>query len=171
LSPAPQGPVLRVVLFEGVGSRPIVPADRYVILSTLLQAGYAVTRVRRADVTTIGQMQSILFGTSKQARETHQAIAHLKATLTSPDVSDELAVVQAAGNDTAPEASYRFDAPIASGELVVNLRAEGDPALLQAVTRESLTEEAQQAGLTATVTHEEHFRPSRPVPTHRLVMS
>jgi Pyruvate/2-oxoacid:ferredoxin oxidoreductase delta subunit len=39
---------LRVVLFEGAGSRPIPAADRYVIMSTLLQAGYAVTRVRQA---------------------------------------------------------------------------------------------------------------------------
>jgi Pyruvate/2-oxoacid:ferredoxin oxidoreductase delta subunit len=43
-----QGPSLRVVLFEGVGSQPLAPADRYVIVSTLLQAGYALTRVRRA---------------------------------------------------------------------------------------------------------------------------
>jgi Pyruvate/2-oxoacid:ferredoxin oxidoreductase delta subunit len=42
------GPALRVVLFEGVGSQPLAAADRYVIVSTLLQAGYAVTRVRGA---------------------------------------------------------------------------------------------------------------------------
>ncbi len=55
MSPAPQGPTLRVVLFEGVGSRPIAPADRYVLMSTLLQAGYAVTRVRRAGAADIEQ--------------------------------------------------------------------------------------------------------------------
>jgi Pyruvate/2-oxoacid:ferredoxin oxidoreductase delta subunit len=43
-----QGPAIRVVLFEGVGSQPLAAADRYVLVSTLLQAGYAVTRVRRA---------------------------------------------------------------------------------------------------------------------------
>ena len=37
---------LRVVLFEGLGSRPLAPADRFIIVSTLLQAGYAVTNVR-----------------------------------------------------------------------------------------------------------------------------
>jgi Pyruvate/2-oxoacid:ferredoxin oxidoreductase delta subunit len=45
---APQGKALRVVLFEGTGSQPVAAADRYVIMSTLLQAGYAVTRVRRS---------------------------------------------------------------------------------------------------------------------------
>ena len=39
--------MLRVILFEGAGGRPIPPADRYVMLSTLLQGGYAVTAVRR----------------------------------------------------------------------------------------------------------------------------
>jgi Pyruvate/2-oxoacid:ferredoxin oxidoreductase delta subunit len=41
-------PALRVVLFEGIGSEPLPPADRYAIMSTLLQAGYAVSRVRPA---------------------------------------------------------------------------------------------------------------------------
>jgi len=45
---ASQAPAVRVVLFEGVGSQPLAAADRYVLMSTLLQAGYAVTRVRQA---------------------------------------------------------------------------------------------------------------------------
>ena len=97
-------------------------------------------------------------------------IAHLKATLASPEAPDELAVVQAAHADSAPAASYRLEAPVSRGELVVNLRAEGDPALLRVLALDVLGESAGRAGLTATVTHEEHFRPSRPVPTHRLVM-
>jgi Ni2+-binding GTPase involved in maturation of urease and hydrogenase len=98
-------------------------------------------------------------------------IAHLKASLTSPDAPNELAVVQATHTDAGPEASYMFHEPVASGELIVNLRAEGEPELLRTVTRDTLADCARQAGLTATVIHEEHFRPSRPVPTHRLVMS
>jgi len=38
---------LRVVLYEGTGSRPLPDADRFAILSTLLQGGYAVRSVRR----------------------------------------------------------------------------------------------------------------------------
>jgi Pyruvate/2-oxoacid:ferredoxin oxidoreductase delta subunit len=49
------GPALRVVLFEGVGSRPLAAADRYVVLSTLLQAGYAVTRVGRSASVSVDQ--------------------------------------------------------------------------------------------------------------------
>src|SRR5688572_351499 len=38
-------------------------------------------------------------------------IAHLKASLTSPDAPDELAVVQATHMDAIPEASYMFHEP------------------------------------------------------------
>jgi Pyruvate/2-oxoacid:ferredoxin oxidoreductase delta subunit len=38
---------LRVVLFEGLGSTPLPAADRFTLLATLLQGGYAVTSVRR----------------------------------------------------------------------------------------------------------------------------
>lgn len=55
MNQARQEPTLRVVLFEGVGSRPIAPADRYVLVSTLLQAGYAVTRVLRAMTAALEQ--------------------------------------------------------------------------------------------------------------------
>ena len=37
---------LRVVLYEGVGSRSIPDADRFAMMVTLLQGGYAVTSVR-----------------------------------------------------------------------------------------------------------------------------
>jgi Pyruvate/2-oxoacid:ferredoxin oxidoreductase delta subunit len=44
---AAHAPSLRVVLFEGRGSRPLAPPDRFAIVSALLQAGYAVTSVRQ----------------------------------------------------------------------------------------------------------------------------
>jgi G3E family GTPase len=116
-------------------------------------------------------LRDLVADIQEQLRVRGVEIAHLKATLTSPDGPDELAVVQTTRTDAAPEASYTFDESIESGELIVNLRAEGDPDVLQAVTRDALASRAERAGLSITVTHEEHFRPSRPVPTHRLVMS
>jgi hypothetical protein len=98
-------------------------------------------------------------------------IAHVKATLTSPDAADELAVVQAAGSERPVERRYGLDAPIDSGELVVNLRAEADPDLLQATVAGSLAAAAAAAELEAAIAHEEHFRPSRPVPTHRVALT
>jgi Pyruvate/2-oxoacid:ferredoxin oxidoreductase delta subunit len=46
MNAAPSPRPLRVVLYEGTGSRSIPDADRFAILSTLLQGGYAVTSVR-----------------------------------------------------------------------------------------------------------------------------
>jgi Pyruvate/2-oxoacid:ferredoxin oxidoreductase delta subunit len=42
----PVPPSLLVVLYEGTGSRALGDADRFTIVSTLLQGGYAVTNVR-----------------------------------------------------------------------------------------------------------------------------
>jgi Ni2+-binding GTPase involved in maturation of urease and hydrogenase len=98
-------------------------------------------------------------------------IAHLKATLTSAEAADELAVVQAADSEQPVERRYGLDAPIATGELVLNLRAEADPEILDTVVRECVAGAARAASLDAAFAHEEHFRPSRPVPTHRVMLT
>jgi len=48
---APLARSLRVVLYEGVGSRSIPDADRFAMMTTLLQGGYAVTSVRTGSRT------------------------------------------------------------------------------------------------------------------------
>jgi Pyruvate/2-oxoacid:ferredoxin oxidoreductase delta subunit len=49
MSGAPVARPLRVVLYEGAGSRAVGDADRFAIMATLLQGGYAVTSVRRGS--------------------------------------------------------------------------------------------------------------------------
>ena len=52
--------------------------------------------------------------------------------------------------------------------MIVNLRAEADPDLLRQVTVDALDEIAgSKAGMSLSVEHSEHFRPGKPVPTHR----
>jgi G3E family GTPase len=97
-------------------------------------------------------------------------IAHLKMTLTSPEAPDELAALNLARTDALPDASYRLQAPIGEGELIVNLRAEADPALLRDVVTASINQRPTDTAPRATIEHLEHFRPGRPVPTHRLVL-
>ena len=54
------------------------------------------------------------------------------------------------------------------GQLIINLRAEADPAsLMEAVKAGVEATAAQFFGLKATLDHEEHFRPGKPTPTHR----
>ena len=85
-------------------------------------------------------------------------------TLT-PDTGTDLAVVNLVRNGGRPEASHTLNEPLTAGECVVNLRAEGDPETLRSILAEALASLA----VTATIAHQEAFRPGRPVPTHRIL--
>lgn len=94
-------------------------------------------------------------------------IAHLKMTFDAGDPAGYLSVVSVVRTDGEPDLRESLADPVASGTLVVNLRAEADPELL----RESV--ERALAGLgrlriRAAVDHLERFRPARPQPTYRM---
>jgi Ni2+-binding GTPase involved in maturation of urease and hydrogenase len=92
-------------------------------------------------------------------------IAHLKMTLVPDEDGGDIGVLNLVRNDGQPELSYTLREPLDRGELLLNLRAEGDPERL----REAVDAAFQSGGVSATVVHSEHFRPSQPVPTHRLI--
>jgi hypothetical protein len=96
-------------------------------------------------------------------------IAHLKMTL-SPDTGlGGIAVINLVRNDYAPEVSLTLEEPVESGQLIINLRAEAAPEVLHDSVQAafaSLT--GWFAGLKARVEHLEHFRPGKPMPTHRM---
>lgn len=93
-------------------------------------------------------------------------IAHLKATLSLEGDDLELAAANLVRSAAAPELSHRLAEPVDAGRLLLNLRAEADPALLEKALGEALA--AVCAPLAPRVVHCEHFRPGRPVPTHRI---
>jgi Ni2+-binding GTPase involved in maturation of urease and hydrogenase len=90
-------------------------------------------------------------------------IAHLKMTLDSGDGS--LSVVSLVRSDGEPDLRESLLDRVAGGSLIINLRAEANPDVLEKATKESLA--ALGAGLRWTVEHSEHFRPARPTPVHR----
>ena len=102
-----------------------------------------------------------------QLNEHSVEIAHLKMTL-SPDMGlgGEVAIINLVRNDFVPELSADLDAPIESGQLIINLRAEGDPELLRDTINYAISK--VPASLTAKLEHLEHFRPGKPEPTHRV---
>ena len=54
-------------------------------------------------------------------------------------------------------------------QLIVNLRAEAAPEQLEAALKASMEAmQASQPQVTGQLSHLEHFRPGKPVPTHRL---
>lgn len=95
-------------------------------------------------------------------------IAHLKMTLTPDEDVGDLGVVNLVANDRQPELAHLLQEGLAAGELLINLRAEGDPEELRQAVGAAIAAVAADAGAHASVTHEEHFRPARPVPTYRM---
>lgn len=94
-------------------------------------------------------------------------IAHLKLTLT-PEIGNDLGVINAVRNDLAPELSHTLHEPLESGELIVNLRSEAAPERLREIVDDALDASARAVGLRTEIAHAESFRPGRPVPTHRM---
>jgi len=95
-------------------------------------------------------------------------IAHLKMTLSPGDEGGDLAVLNQVRNEQGAELSHELMDEVEGGDLIVNLRAEGDPELLLAVATQALDDSSQASGLTHRVEHIEHFRPGQPNPTYRL---
>jgi len=64
--------------------------------------------------------------------------------------------------------AHSLSADLDSGELIINLRAEGDPVALDDIVNRALREDANENKLEMTFEHSEHFRPAKPVPTYRM---
>lgn len=93
-------------------------------------------------------------------------VAHLKTTLT-PFEGNDLAVMNLTRTDGNAEPSHVLADELESGELIINLRAEADPAVLREITEKVLVATVVGLGLEHDIEHAEAFRPGRPVPTHR----
>jgi len=107
-------------------------------------------------------MQSIL-------QQEGAEVAHLKITLTPSHDAGEIAAINLVRNDHVPEVGHSLSEPVQSGELILNLRAEADPEVLHsAATRALLALMEKSPDLFARMEHCEHFRPSKPLPTHRI---
>ena len=98
-------------------------------------------------------------------RDGHE-IAHMKGTLSVEGDPYELAAANLVRTADAPAVSHRLAEPVDIGRLLVNLRAEAAPEDLEAAVRAAL--DAVAARLPCEILHLEHFRPGRPVPTHRI---
>jgi G3E family GTPase len=99
-------------------------------------------------------------------------IAHLKMTLT-PQRGNDLAVLNVTRSESTAELSHRLDAPLKSGELIINLRAEADPDWLREAVKRALTKGPfdPKSGLNCEIEHLESFRPGKPEPTFRDVVA
>ena len=96
-------------------------------------------------------------------------IAHLKMTITPQGDPMEIAAINLVRSDGQAELSHRLIDPLEDGEILLNIRAEAAPEILdQAVTEALESVLAKNHRLNSQITHSEHFRPGMPEPTHRL---
>lgn len=106
-------------------------------------------------------------------------VAHLKMTFSPDGGLNDLAAVNLVRSDFVPELGLRLDQPVASGQLILNLRAEAAPETLRAAVEIALarltlgctTRAGTLPALQARTEHLEHFRPGKPQPTHRDLAS
>ena len=96
-------------------------------------------------------------------------IAHFKMTFSPDDgVVVGLASINLVRSDYIPELGMELQDPTIGGQLVINLRAEGEPDLLAKAFTDSLEHVTGKfSALTASLEHTEYFRPGKPTPTHR----
>jgi hypothetical protein len=112
-------------------------------------------------------LQSLGSALHRELQKEDIEVAHLKMTLAGDGALTDTAVVNLVRNTFIPELSQRLEDPITGGEIILNLRAEADPARLKDIV-EITTKTTSNASWQADITHLEHFRPGKPVPTHRV---
>jgi G3E family GTPase len=96
-------------------------------------------------------------------------VAHLKMTLDPENGFGDLGVMNLVRNDYVPELSQHLSDPLQRGELIVNMRAEVAPELLDQLLTTALEHcTRKNRGLNVKVQHQEHFRPGKPTPTFRM---
>jgi len=108
----------------------------------------------------------------RRLNDTGVEVAHLKMTLEPESGLGDLGIANLVRNDFVPELSQPLLDPFESGQLTLNLRAEGTPAVLRGAVSASVeTCLGLYPELTATWEHLECFKPGKPAPTHRMSAS
>jgi G3E family GTPase len=95
-------------------------------------------------------------------------IAHLKMTLTPADFGTDIAVLNLVRTDGRAELSHTLRDAVWTGQLLLNLRAEGEPDTLRAAAGSAIAAVANAHGVDLAIEHEESFSPAKPNPTYRM---
>ena len=81
----------------------------------------------------------------------------------------DLAVINLVRNDYVPELSQELQDPLTAGQVVLNLRAEIEPASLRDAVEQALQASTKRhSSVRANLAHLEFFKPGKPTPTHRI---
>ncbi|HTM51161.1 MAG TPA: GTP-binding protein [Bryobacteraceae bacterium] len=113
-------------------------------------------------------LETLASGIQRSLEADGAEIAHLKMTLTPDGDPGDIGAINLVRGDSAPFMAHSLSGDLEGGELIINLRAEGDPGMLQETVTRALHEAGKEEKLEWTIEHSENFRPARPVPTYRM---
>ncbi len=106
----------------------------------------------------------------RQLQQAGAEVAHLKMTFSPDGGLNDIAAINLVRSNFVPELSLRLDQGCASGQLILNLRAESTPDILKTSVESAVAAITHSfPGVNARLDHLEHFRPGKPQPTHRLL--
>jgi G3E family GTPase len=106
-----------------------------------------------------------LAATLQQAlRDDGAEVAHLKMLL---HAGGKTAIANLVRGDGQPELSQQSGITAWDAELIVNARVHADPEELWQIVERCLAEVCQKRKIQTTLGMNQHFKPGRPVPTHR----
>lgn len=157
------------VLGADLGSAPAPEVDYEIYAEGEALLGWLNTTVRLSSSSAMDGNQVL----TDLAERIHRGlgeveIAHLKMTLVPEEEMGDIGVLNLVRNDGVAEMSHRLQDTLEAGELIINLRAEGDPEFLRDTVVAACGECAVSHGAELSVLHAEHFRPAKPQPTYRL---
>ena len=133
-----------------------------------LNATVRLTAPREFDANAV--LEALARDIQARLKITGGEVAHLKMTFSPEGGLNDLAAVNLVRSDFVPELGLRLDQPVQAGQLIINLRAEAAPEILQTSVRDALTNLGGMfPALVPQIDHLEHFRPGKPQPTHRVL--
>lgn len=157
----------RRIVFDQQRLRPVmaVDYDRYADGEARLGWLNATATAAAADGDGNDLLQRLAWELQRRLGECGAVVAHLKMTLRA---GDGIAAINLVRDDFVPELGVRLSTPVAGGDLVINLRAEGAPDQLETALRQSLVAIGREPdGWRLALVHVEAFSPVRPEPSHR----
>ena len=118
-----------------------------------------------ADFSLDGLLVDFAEGLREKLHQAGAETAHLKILATE---GQDSAIVNLVSSRTPVELSKAAQVSVSRAELTLNARVATDPDQLAGLVRQETTTLARRHKLKATISDEQSFRPSRPVPTHRM---
>jgi G3E family GTPase len=150
-----------------MGSAMEMDYQRYGAGEALLGWLNATLTIEQEEVDGNAMLMSLARHLRSSMSEAGAEIAHLKMILSADPSALEIAALNCTATEREPEMSHRLSDVIDEAEILINLRAEAAPEILESALH-AAAQQLQLTGVKVKIIHCEHFRPGQPVPTHRL---